>query len=93
MKSSDFNLTFYCVILGIAVIILYPSQFVFQHLDGVIVILSEEGRLEACYLGAEPSLFVAPPIHRRGFDYKAAEEELVELRKMAKSSLNSGGLL
>uniref|UniRef100_A0A0C9PRB8 Bbs9_1 protein n=1 Tax=Fopius arisanus TaxID=64838 RepID=A0A0C9PRB8_9HYME len=58
----------------------------FQHLEGVIVILSEEGRLEACYLGAEPSLFVAPPIHRRGFDYKAAEDELVEMRKITKSA-------
>ncbi|XP_015121440.1 protein PTHB1 [Diachasma alloeum] len=61
----------------------------FQQLEGVVVILSDEGRLEACYLGAEPSLFVAPPIHRRGFDYKAAEDELVELRKIAKSTCNT----
>lgn len=53
------------------------------------MILSDEGRLEACYLGAEPSLFVAPPIHRRGFDYKAAENELVELRKAAKICPNT----
>ncbi|XP_025073837.1 protein PTHB1 [Pogonomyrmex barbatus] len=56
----------------------------FQHLDGVIVVLSEDGQLEACYLGSEPSLFIAPPLHRRGYDYVAAEDELMELRKLAK---------
>ncbi|KAH0552746.1 protein PTHB1 [Cotesia glomerata] len=58
----------------------------FQNLEGVIVILSEEGRLEACYLGAEPSLFVAPPINSRKFDIKAAQQELLELRKLSKKT-------
>ncbi|XP_057336127.1 protein PTHB1 isoform X1 [Microplitis mediator] len=58
----------------------------FQHLEGVLVILSEEGRIEACYLGAEPSLFVAPPLHSRGFDSKAAQKELMELRKLSKKA-------
>ncbi|KAK0175238.1 hypothetical protein PV327_009004 [Microctonus hyperodae] len=62
----------------------------FQHLEGVVVILSDEGRLEACYLGAEPSLFIAPPMHRRGFDYQAAEQELIELRKSGKNTGRSG---
>ncbi|XP_020292987.1 protein PTHB1-like [Pseudomyrmex gracilis] len=62
----------------------------FQHLDGVIVVLSDEGQLEACYLGSEPSLFIAPPIHRRGYDYVAAEDELMELRKMTKKNKTSG---
>jgi Bardet-Biedl syndrome 9 protein len=61
-----------------------------KNLEGAIVILSEEGRLEVCYLGSEPSLFVAPPIHRRGFDYAAAEKELLELRKLMKQSPSSG---
>ena len=52
----------------------------------MIVILSEEGQLEACYLGSEPSLFIAPPLHRRGYDYVAAEDELIELRKLAKKN-------
>ncbi|KAF7994408.1 hypothetical protein HCN44_003880 [Aphidius gifuensis] len=56
----------------------------FQNLEGVVVILSDDGKLEACYLGAEPSLFVAPPIHRRGFDYAQAEKELIELRRLSK---------
>ncbi|KAG5343571.1 PTHB1 protein, partial [Acromyrmex charruanus] len=65
----------------------------FQHLDGVIVVLSEEGQLEACYLGSEPSLFIAPPLHRRGYDYVAAEDELIELRKLAKKNKASGNQL
>ncbi|XP_026823747.1 protein PTHB1 [Ooceraea biroi] len=65
----------------------------FQHLDGVIVVLSEEGQLEVCYLGSEPSLFIAPPLHRRGYDYVAAEDELMELRKLAKKHKASGNQL
>ncbi|KAI4502979.1 hypothetical protein M0802_002023 [Mischocyttarus mexicanus] len=62
----------------------------FQYLDGLIVILSEEGQLEACYLGSEPSLFIAPAVHRRAFDYVAAEEELLELRRKLKEMKHSG---
>ncbi|XP_047362045.1 protein PTHB1 isoform X2 [Vespa velutina] len=65
----------------------------FQYLDGLIVILSEEGQLEACYLGSEPSLFIAPAVHRRGFDYIAAEEELLELRRKLKEMKLSGDQL
>ncbi|XP_076670959.1 protein PTHB1-like isoform X2 [Andrena cerasifolii] len=56
------------------------------QLEGVIVVLSEDGRLEACYLGSEPGMFVAPPLHPRGYDYAAAEQQLAELR----SQLNRG---
>jgi len=41
-------------------------------------------------LGSEPSLFIAPPLHRRGYDYVAAEDELMELRKLAKKKKASG---
>lgn len=61
-----------------------------QHLQGVIVVLSADGRLEACYLGSEPSLFVAPPLHPRGYDYTAAEQELAELRALSRKSKDSG---
>ncbi|KAK1124622.1 hypothetical protein K0M31_005996 [Melipona bicolor] len=62
-----------------------------QHLHGVIVILSADGRLEACYLGSEPSLFVAPPLHPRGYDYAAAERELSELRATVSSNSKQTG--
>ncbi|CAL7941620.1 unnamed protein product [Xylocopa violacea] len=60
-----------------------------QHLQGAIVILSEDGRLEACYLGSEPNLFVAPPLHPRGYDYVAAEQELSKLRAQLKKKKDS----
>ncbi|CAK9798649.1 Protein PTHB1 [Anthophora quadrimaculata] len=60
-----------------------------QHLQGVIVVLSEDGRLEACYLGSEPSMFVAPPLHPRGYDYATAEQELAVLRTLLRKSRDS----
>ncbi|XP_076375153.1 protein PTHB1 [Megalopta genalis] len=60
-----------------------------QHLQGAIVALSDDGRLEACYLGAEPGLFVAPPLHSRGYDYTAAESQLAELRALLQKSKSS----
>ncbi|XP_076167208.1 protein PTHB1-like [Ptiloglossa arizonensis] len=57
-----------------------------QHLQGAIVALSEDGRLEACYLGSEPGLFIAPPLHPRGYDYIAAEEQLAKLRAQLKKN-------
>lgn len=49
-----------------------------------MVVLSDDGRLETCYLGSEPSLFTGPQAHRRGFDYMAAEQELRQLRQLAR---------
>ncbi|XP_015437282.1 PREDICTED: protein PTHB1 [Dufourea novaeangliae] len=60
-----------------------------QHLDGAIMALSEEGRLEACYLGSEPGLFIAPPLHSRRYDYAAAEQQLADLRALLKRKKSS----
>ncbi|XP_066595732.1 protein PTHB1 [Prorops nasuta] len=65
----------------------------FQNLDGAIVTLSDNGQLEVSYLGSEPSLFIAPPVQRRGYDYVAAEREFLELRRMLKKSKTSGDQL
>lgn len=54
------------------------------------MVLSEDGRLEVCYLGSEPSLFVVPPLHPRGYDYAAAEQRLAELRALLKGNRDSG---
>lgn len=61
------------------------ARAIFQHLEGAVVVLSADGRLEACYLGSEPSLFVAPPLHPRGYDYTTAERELSKLREGARA--------
>ena len=55
-----------------------------------VVALSADGRLEACYLGSEPSLFVAPPLHPRGYDYTAAERELSKLREGVRARKGNG---
>ncbi|XP_015595990.1 protein PTHB1 isoform X2 [Cephus cinctus] len=65
----------------------------FQHLQGAIVMLSDDGRLEAFYLGTQPSLFVAPPLHRRKFDHAEGERELALLRKRLRRSASFGNFL
>lgn len=54
------------------------------------MLLSEEGRLECCYLGTEPSLFVAPPIVSKEIDFEKAEEELNNLNRIIKKSHGNG---
>ncbi|XP_018575245.1 protein PTHB1 [Anoplophora glabripennis] len=57
-----------------------------KAIKGALVLLSEEGRLECCYLGTEPSLFVAPPIASKEIDFEKAEEELNNLNRIIKRS-------
>lgn len=57
----------------------------------MIVILSDEGSLEGCFLGTEPSLFVAPPVTTKDFNYENADSDIARYRKMLqKKSVNSG---
>lgn len=56
-----------------------------QQIQGAIVVLSEEGRLECNYLGTDPSLFVAPPLQMKPLDLEKVEEELNTLNKTLKS--------
>lgn len=57
-----------------------------KNIKGAIVLLTEEGRLECCYLGTEPSFFVAPPINVQEIDYENAEHELLALEKVLRNS-------
>nr|CAH7753858.1 unnamed protein product [Callosobruchus chinensis] len=57
-----------------------------KNLQGVLIFLSEEGRLEACYLGTEPSLFVAPPLTLEEEDFAKLEEELKNMQRLMKNS-------
>ncbi|RZC35649.1 PTHB1 [Asbolus verrucosus] len=58
----------------------------FHNISGVIVLLSEEGRVECCYLGTEPSLFVAPPLTVQDLDFDKAGTELITLLRIIKNS-------
>ncbi|XP_046745105.1 protein PTHB1 [Diprion similis] len=66
----------------------------FQHLEGVIVLLSEKGLLEGCFLGSEPSLFVAPPVScTKNFNYETAASDVAKYRKMLQKSVASDSSL
>ncbi|CAG9853875.1 unnamed protein product [Phyllotreta striolata] len=52
-----------------------------KNVKGALAFLSEEGRLECCYLGTQPNLFVAPPLVERELDLLKVEEELSTLNK------------
>lgn len=61
-----------------------------RTLWGAVVLLSEEGRLECCYLGTDPSLFVAPPLNAKEIDFEQAESELATLNKIIKNAQGNG---
>lgn len=57
-----------------------------KNIKGVIVLLTENGNLSCSYLGTEPSLFVAPPLNNREFDFEEATKELAQLNSAIKSA-------
>ncbi|KAL4217063.1 Protein PTHB1 [Mactra antiquata] len=56
----------------------------FQDLKGVIVSLSDSGRLECSYLGTDPALFVPPPVESRELNYADMDREMSQLQKVIK---------
>ncbi|KAG5900310.1 hypothetical protein JTB14_026318 [Gonioctena quinquepunctata] len=58
----------------------------FQNIQGALVLLSEEGKVECAYLGMEPSLFVSPPLTTKEIDFEKVEEELVGMNEIIKNS-------
>lgn len=60
-------------------------------MSGILVLLSEQGELQCCFLGTEPSLFVAPPLEIHAIDYEQAGKELSELQQVVKEYTKRGG--
>ncbi|KFM77231.1 Protein PTHB1, partial [Stegodyphus mimosarum] len=58
----------------------------FMNVKGILTLLSEQGCLACCYLGTEPSLFVSPVSEPKDIDFKEAEQEMNNLKKIIKSS-------
>ncbi|XP_052813611.1 protein PTHB1-like [Mya arenaria] len=56
----------------------------FHELKGVIVTLSDTGRLECSYLGTDPSLFIPPPVESRELNYGDMDREMAQLQKVIK---------
>lgn len=49
-------------------------------MQGLIVCLSESGELQCCYLGTEPSVFVAPPLDNILKSYDEMQQKLVNVQ-------------
>lgn len=61
-----------------------------QDLKGVIVTLSDDGRLQCSYLGTDPSLFQAPKVESRELNYDELDVELKELQRIIKDVKSQG---
>lgn len=61
-----------------------------KEVAGALCLLSEEGIVQLCYLGSEPSLFSAPPLINKELDFEKADIELTCLNKIIKSSYTNG---
>uniref|UniRef100_A0A8D2DEG0 Bardet-Biedl syndrome 9 n=1 Tax=Sciurus vulgaris TaxID=55149 RepID=A0A8D2DEG0_SCIVU len=62
----------------------------FHDLKGVIVTLSDDGRLQCSYLGTDPSLFQAPKVESRELNYDELDVELKELQRIIKVVKSQG---
>lgn len=69
------------------------SRASLHGMDGIIVLLAESGDLMCCYLGTEPSLFVAPSIEPKPIDYQEAERELNYLGSVIRAFNDSSSVL
>lgn len=56
----------------------------FSDLKGVIVTLSDTGRLECSYLGTDPALFIPPATEARELNYAEMDREMAELQRKIK---------
>ena len=62
-----------------------------RDLKGVIVSLSDSGRLECSYLGTDPALFIPPPVESRDLNYTEMDREMAELQKAIKENQMKAG--
>uniref|UniRef100_K1QAR1 Protein PTHB1 n=1 Tax=Magallana gigas TaxID=29159 RepID=K1QAR1_MAGGI len=65
----------------------------FQDLKGVIVTLSDKGRLECSYLGTDPALFIPPVPESRELNYADMDREMAQLQKRIKQSSHKAVLM
>lgn len=65
----------------------------FSDLKGVIVTLSDKGRLECSYLGTDPALFIPPVPESRELNYAEMDREMAQLQKRIKQSSHKAGML
>lgn len=54
------------------------------QVKGAIVLLSDQGELNCCYLGTKPTLFVAPPLENSITNFKNVGRKLEKLQEHIK---------
>lgn len=59
-----------------------------DSLAGAIVTLSENGKIDVSYLGAEPQLFQVPPLNLQKLNFDKTQTELIELEKEIKLGID-----
>lgn len=68
-----------------------PAAIMRSNLDslaGAIVTLSENGKIDVSYLGAEPQLFQVPPLNLQKMNFEKTQTELIELEKEIKMGID-----
>ncbi|RXG66040.1 Protein PTHB1 [Armadillidium vulgare] len=65
----------------------------FKGIEGALVLLGEEGQLQVCYMGTDPSLFVAPPHETREINYELTDKEMSRLNKIIRNSTKDIGTI
>ncbi|XP_064598108.1 protein PTHB1-like [Liolophura sinensis] len=65
----------------------------FRDLKGVIVSLSDWGRLECSYLGTDPAIFVPPTSESREVNYTDMDKEMIQLQRQIKEKSHKTNVL
>jgi len=64
-----------------------------RDLKGVLITLSDTGRLECSYLGTDPALFIPPTPEARELNYSVMDKEMAFLQKKIKGLANKSGIV
>lgn len=60
-------------------------------MKGVIVSLSDKGRLDCSYLGTDPALFIPPTTEARELNYDDLDREMATLQQRIKKIAHKSG--
>jgi Bardet-Biedl syndrome 9 protein len=67
------------------------ALFTHRDLKGIVVTLSDSGRLECSYMGTDPALFIPPPVEARELNYADMDKEMAQLQKIIKEKQANAG--
>ena len=67
--------------------------YCYSGLKGVMVSLSDKGRLDCSYLGTDPALFIPPATEARELNYDELDREMALLQQRIKKSAHKSGII